>query len=289
MSRPPDPAIPGPATAGSARWTSDRLISIGDIRKLFKLGRTAAYELTHRPDFPEPVPDLLALLPVVGQRGRRIRRHSPPQTPRPVRTRRRQPAGDETADTPSGHAAAPYHREGPRRPRPQGSTMTAPTMPGQAEGRSVIDLEWGITVYPPRQQGEPWRAVWVEDGRRRFREAVTEEKLAAKLEKVTERLQADAPNMERPGADLIAYYLSPGRPAGPGAVVPQARAYPAPAVRAVRRPGHRRRDLPGHQDRAHAADRQRRAHPGGRQAGPADDSRPSSRQGSPGATWSARG
>ena len=84
-------------------------------------------------------------------------------------------------------------------------------MPGQAAGRPVIDLEWGITVYPPRQQGEPWRAVWVEDGRRRFREAVTEEKLAAKLERVTERLQADAPNMERPGADLIAYYLSPGR------------------------------------------------------------------------------
>jgi predicted DNA-binding transcriptional regulator AlpA len=31
------------------------LISIGDIRNLFKLGRTAAYELTHRPEFPEPV------------------------------------------------------------------------------------------------------------------------------------------------------------------------------------------------------------------------------------------
>jgi predicted DNA-binding transcriptional regulator AlpA len=56
VSRPPDPAIPGPATAGPARWTSDRLISIWDIRKLFNLGRTAAYELTHRPDFPEPVP-----------------------------------------------------------------------------------------------------------------------------------------------------------------------------------------------------------------------------------------
>ena len=56
MSRPPDPAIPEPATAGPARWTSDRLISIGDVRKLFKLGRTAAYELTHRPEFPEPVP-----------------------------------------------------------------------------------------------------------------------------------------------------------------------------------------------------------------------------------------
>ncbi len=89
--------------------------------------------------------------------------------------------------------------------------MTAPTVPGQPAGRLVIELEWGVTVYPPREEREPWRAVWVEDGRRRFREAVTEEKLAAKLEKVTERLQADALNMERPGADLIAYYLSPGR------------------------------------------------------------------------------
>jgi predicted DNA-binding transcriptional regulator AlpA len=55
VSRPPDPAISGPATAGSARWSSDRLISIADIRTVFKLGRTAAYELTHRPEFPEPV------------------------------------------------------------------------------------------------------------------------------------------------------------------------------------------------------------------------------------------
>ena len=56
MSRPPDPAIPPPPTGGQIRWTTDRLISIGDIRNLFKLGRTAAYELTHRPEFPEPVP-----------------------------------------------------------------------------------------------------------------------------------------------------------------------------------------------------------------------------------------
>ncbi len=34
---------------------SDRLIGIRDIRELFQLGRTAAYELTHRPDFPDPV------------------------------------------------------------------------------------------------------------------------------------------------------------------------------------------------------------------------------------------
>ena len=45
--------------------------------------------------------------------------------------------------------------------------------------------------------------------------SVTEEKLAAKLAKATERLEADAPGMERSGADLIAWYLSPDRlPAG---------------------------------------------------------------------------
>lgn len=34
----------------------DSLIDITEIRRIFKLGRTAAYELTHRPDFPDPVP-----------------------------------------------------------------------------------------------------------------------------------------------------------------------------------------------------------------------------------------
>ena len=77
----------------------------------------------------------------------------------------------------------------------------------RGSGRPVIELECGITVYPPQADGEPWRAVFIENGQRRYRQAVTEEKLAAKLEKVTERLRADAPNMERPGADLIAYYL----------------------------------------------------------------------------------
>jgi predicted DNA-binding transcriptional regulator AlpA len=56
VSRPSDPAIAAPSASRPARWTSDTLIGIGDIRALFKLGRTAAYELTHRPDFPEPVP-----------------------------------------------------------------------------------------------------------------------------------------------------------------------------------------------------------------------------------------
>ena len=67
--------------------------------------------------------------------------------------------------------------------------MTAPGMPGQTASRVVVELECGVTVYPPQRDGEPWRAVWAENGRRRFREAVTEEKLAAKLEKVIERLR----------------------------------------------------------------------------------------------------
>jgi len=77
--------------------------------------------------------------------------------------------------------------------------------------RLVIELEYGITVYPPKTDGEPWRAVFTENGQRRNRQAVTEAELAAKLEKVRERLAAEAVHMERPGADLITHYLSPDR------------------------------------------------------------------------------
>ncbi len=77
--------------------------------------------------------------------------------------------------------------------------------------RPVIELECGILVYPPEADGEPWRAVFTENGQRRYRQGATEEKLAAKLEKVTGRLAAGAGNMERTGADLIAHYLEPGR------------------------------------------------------------------------------
>jgi hypothetical protein len=58
-------------------------------------------------------------------------------------------------------------------------------------------------VYPPRSEGGRWRAVWCEAGQRQQCEAPTEAKLAPKLEKAAERLAADAPNMRRPGADLI--------------------------------------------------------------------------------------
>ncbi|MGH3402149.1 MAG: tyrosine-type recombinase/integrase [Streptosporangiaceae bacterium] len=77
--------------------------------------------------------------------------------------------------------------------------------------RVVVELECGVTVYPARAQGDRWRAVWYENGLRRQCESRSEAVLAAKLEQVTERLAADAPNLERPGADLIAWYLSPDR------------------------------------------------------------------------------
>jgi integrase len=78
-------------------------------------------------------------------------------------------------------------------------------------GGEVIELEHGITVYPAREEPGRWRAVWYEDGQRQQCEAASGEKLSARLEKVTERLAAGAPDMKRPGADLIAHYLDPDR------------------------------------------------------------------------------
>jgi hypothetical protein len=50
-------------------------------------------------------------------------------------------------------------------------------------------------VYPPRDKGGRWRAVWHEDGERRQCASVSDEKLAAKLEKVRQRLAMGASNI----------------------------------------------------------------------------------------------
>ena len=136
----------------------------------------------------------------------------------------------------------------------------------RGDGRVVVELEGGITVYPARRAGDRWRAVWYEGGRRRQCEAVAEDKLAAKLARVAERLAADAPGLERPGADLIAWYLNPdrhpaGRPWSRKHADTQRRLcerFVAPVIAAVL--------LPGHPGRRHAAHRQRRAHRGGGRA-----------------------
>jgi hypothetical protein len=113
------------------------------------------------------------------------------------------------AEAPAGSAGG--------RPRSPSTGQPGALLRGDAraatrgDGRLVLELEWGITVYPAQEEGDRWRAVWQENGRRRQCEGASETRLAQKLEKVTERLAADAPGMERPGADLIAYYLDPDR------------------------------------------------------------------------------
>jgi hypothetical protein len=78
-------------------------------------------------------------------------------------------------------------------------------------GRVVVEVGLGVVVYPPEAPGGSWRAVFTENGQRRYRQAPTEAALAAKLDKVLERLAAGAVNTERTGADLIAHYLDPDR------------------------------------------------------------------------------
>jgi len=77
--------------------------------------------------------------------------------------------------------------------------------------RVVIETAEGITVYPARWEGDRWRAVWYEGGKRRQCQAASEAQLQARLAKVAERLAADAPNMLRGGNELIAHYLWPDR------------------------------------------------------------------------------
>ena len=57
----------------------------------------------------------------------------------------------------------------------------------------VVEAECGILVYPPEAEGEPWRATFTENGRRRFRQASTEAGLAVTpVEQVTKHYLRDA-------------------------------------------------------------------------------------------------
>ena len=102
-------------------------------------------------------------------------------------------------------------------PTPEAARLAAGRVAGAGTraatrgGGVVLELDVGITVYPPRDEGGRWRAVWHEDGERRQCESVSQGKLALKLEKVRQRLATGASGMTRPGADLIAWYLSPDR------------------------------------------------------------------------------
>ena len=112
---------------------------------------------------------------------------------------------------PARKAARPARRAKAARPAPGRVLANGTGRTATRGGGEVVELGYGITVYPAREESGRWRAVWYEDGKRQQCEAGTERKLAAKLEKVTERLEADAPNMKLPGADLIRHYLDPDR------------------------------------------------------------------------------
>jgi hypothetical protein len=72
----------------------------------------------------------------------------------------------------------------------------------------VMELDLGITVYPPRDKGGRWRAVWHEDGERQQCDSVSQDKIG---ESQAAAFHGGAANMTRPGTDLIAWYLNPDR------------------------------------------------------------------------------
>jgi hypothetical protein len=60
--------------------------------------------------------------------------------------------------------------------RARGSARVRGEARESARGRAVIELGARITVYPPPDAGGRWRAIWTEDGRWRYCQAVTDEK-----------------------------------------------------------------------------------------------------------------
>src|ERR1017187_10997480 len=94
-----------------------------------------------------------------------------------ARAARRAPGGGKTA------------RYGRGRARVSGDTRESV----RDSARVVVEADCGITVYPPEKAGEPWRAVFTENGRRRYRQGMTEAEAGAQLGKGTERVGASRP------------------------------------------------------------------------------------------------
>jgi len=93
------------------------------------------------------------------------RTRKPTKNPQPARAGASRPARAKARRA----ARSPVFAGGAGRPATRG------------DGSPVIELEYGITVYPTREGQDRWRAVWYENGNRRQCEAVSEERLAARL------------------------------------------------------------------------------------------------------------
>jgi predicted DNA-binding transcriptional regulator AlpA len=90
------PSVGEPVAAATSSLQAGTLISIREIRALFGLGRTAAYELTHRPGFPAPVrisprcyrwwaADVAAFTADLRRQARPANRKRPARQPAPAR------------------------------------------------------------------------------------------------------------------------------------------------------------------------------------------------------------
>jgi hypothetical protein len=114
--------------------------------------------------------------------------------------------------SPIAGASQAFHRQPPhlRQRRKRGNRHGAGSAPAEQDPHNR-------PAAPPEMPGgrgpaaRHAAAVWHENGERQQCEAASEEKLAARLAKVAERLEADAPNKTLRGADLIAFYLSADR------------------------------------------------------------------------------
>jgi len=80
-----------------------------------------------------------------------------------------------------GKPGRPAARAKASRPAPGGVAANGTGRAATRGGGEVIELEYGITVYPAREEHGRWRAVWYEEGERQQCEAASEEKLAARL------------------------------------------------------------------------------------------------------------
>ena len=66
-------------------------------------------------------------------------------------------------------------RRATAKPKAAGRVAGVETRAATRGDGEVIELDLGITVYPPRQNGGRWRAVWHEDCERQQCESVSED------------------------------------------------------------------------------------------------------------------
>jgi hypothetical protein len=85
----------------------------------------------------------------------------PPQSKIPTKTPQPARAGARPNSSAGG---GPRSR---RAAQPGGLLRGDARAANRGDGRVVVELECGVTVYPARLPGGRWRAVWYENGTRR--------------------------------------------------------------------------------------------------------------------------